>query len=189
MVNLSRFTSASPFSFSKLFVRSQPASSRIMLGIAVQVSPCTAALVRSVLPVPRSCQPRRLHRVNLSHPVPRCAPALEINIRNDVIPCKRGYSTGVLSHREGREGKEEWWSQFGSDLSQSGFISLHTHPNDHAHPVPSKHDAYIRNGQPVQVHIRIAFFLFQTLRAVSTCLQQDNALDSCAGVPLHSCTG
>jgi len=24
-----------------------------------------------------------------------------------VIPYKRGYSTGILSHREGREGKEE----------------------------------------------------------------------------------
>jgi len=31
---------------------------------------------------------------------------VEINIHNDVIPYKRGYSTGVLSHREGREGKE-----------------------------------------------------------------------------------
>ena len=54
------------FFLSSLFVRSQPASSRIMLWVTVQVSPCTAALVGSILPVPHSCQPRRLHRVNLS---------------------------------------------------------------------------------------------------------------------------
>ena len=34
-------------------------------------------------------------------------------------------------------------ASLGSDLSQNGFISFHTHPNDNAHPVPAKHDAYI----------------------------------------------
>ena len=96
-------------------------------------------------PCSTSCELRRLHRLDLSRPVQKVVqPHVEINILNDVIPYKRGYSTGVLSHREGREGKErEWWSQFGSDLSQNGFINLHTHPNDNAHPVPAKHDAYI----------------------------------------------
>ena len=47
--------------------------------------------------------------------------------------------------------KKERWSQFGSDLSQNGFISLHTHPNDNAHPVPAKHDAYIY----IYIHIYI----------------------------------
>jgi len=32
---------------------------------------------------------------------------IEINILNDVIPYKRGYSTGVLSHREGGKGKKK----------------------------------------------------------------------------------
>ena len=34
-----------------------------------------------------------------------------------------------------------------------------------------------------------SLFPFQSLRAVSTCLQQDSALECCAGIPLHSSTG